>query len=181
MAESATRAAAAMYERSRAKLDEFVETLEAVPRQAGALFTINGVVAGLDVFDSPATWRKSMRKLVQSYGLDALDRAGALADCRTAKAGQPHSGFLSALKRAARERFPAIGLGEDVRIAAHHRRRRPGGGRQGHPPRGVPGGFAQNPAGLRRRQEVGDVDRLNSSKGRRGASPPPRGGGAIPV
>jgi hypothetical protein len=109
---SATHAAAAMYERSQSKLDEFLETLEAVPRQAGAVFTINGIVAGVDVFDSPATWRKSMRKLVQSVGLDALDNAGAPASDATP---QPEA-FLSALKQAARERFPAIGVGEDVRI-----------------------------------------------------------------
>ena len=109
---SATHAAAAMYERSRSKLDEFLEKLEAVPRQAGAVFTINGIVAGLDVFDSPATWRKSMRKLVQSFGLDALDHAGAPApDTKP----QPEV-FLSALKQASRNRFPAIGVGEDVRI-----------------------------------------------------------------
>ena len=77
------------------------------------VFTINGIVAGLDVFDSPATWRKSMRKLVQSYGLDALDNAGGLVpDAKP----QPEV-FLSALKQASRDRFPAIGVGEDVRIA----------------------------------------------------------------
>ena len=110
---SATHAAAAMYERSRSKLDAFLEELEAVPRQAGAVFTINGIVAGLDVFDSPATWRKSMRKLVQSYGLDALDHVdGPVSD-----AGPQPERFLAAVKGAACERFRAIGLGEDVRIS----------------------------------------------------------------
>jgi hypothetical protein len=111
-AESDTRAAAEMYERSRAKLEAFVAGLEPVPRQAGALFVINGAIAGMDVFDSPSTWRKSMRKLVHSYGLDALDRAES-APRRTA----PRPGrFLSALKDAERERFPAIGVGDDVRL-----------------------------------------------------------------
>jgi len=117
---SATHAAAAMYERSRSKLDAFIEELEAVPRQAGALFTINGIVAGLDVFDSPATWRKSMRKLVQSFGLDALDHADARGHRGASEGGsdarpRPEV-FLAALKQASRERFPAIGVGEDVRI-----------------------------------------------------------------
>ena len=136
-AESPTGAAAEMYERSRAKLDEFVAHLEPLPHQAGALFAINGVVAGMDVFDSPATWRKSMRKLVHSYGLDALDRAGEDAGRKPAPAAEDLTGttpaapaieaqaaqtsqparFLAALKRTAAERFPAIGLGEDVRIA----------------------------------------------------------------
>jgi hypothetical protein len=120
-ADSATQAAAAMYERSRSKLDDFLEKLEAVPRQAGALFAINGTVAGLDVFDSPATWRKSMRKLVESYGLDALDHAEARghrgASDRRSDANPQPGAFLSALKQASRDRFPAIGVGEDVRIA----------------------------------------------------------------
>jgi hypothetical protein len=112
-AESATRAAAAMYEASRARLDEFLEHLTALPRQAGALFTINGIVAGIDLFDCPATWQKSMRKLVESYGLDAVDHSGAPApDAKP----QP-TRFLATLKEAPRKRFPAIGIGDDVRIS----------------------------------------------------------------
>jgi len=111
-AESDTRAAAEMYERSRAKLEGFVAGLEPVPRQAGALFVVDGTVAGMDMFDSPTTWRKSMRKLVHSYGLDALDQAA------TRKPGPaPHPArFLSKLRDAAQERFPALGLGDDVRL-----------------------------------------------------------------
>ena len=111
---SATHAAAAMYERSQSKLDGFLEKLEAVPRQAGAVFAINGIVAGLDVFDSPATWRKSMRKLVQSFGLDALEQYGR-AGVRSRRRSLRSS--CRRCKQAAQERFPAIGVGEDVRIA----------------------------------------------------------------
>jgi ARG and Rhodanese-Phosphatase-superfamily-associated Protein domain len=111
-AKSVTSAAAAMYEKAHRHLEEFQERLEVVPRQAGAIFTINGIVAGVDLFDSPATWRKSMRKLVQSYGLDALDRThGPVSDARP----QPKK-FLKAVQVAPLERFKAIGLGEDIRI-----------------------------------------------------------------
>ncbi len=112
-ADSPTQAAAAMYDGFRANLDQFVEQFEAAPRQVGALFTINGIVAGLDLFDSQATLRKSLGKLVQSYGLDALDQEPVLMpDMKP----QPKR-FLSTLKKAAQERFPAIGLGEDVRLS----------------------------------------------------------------
>jgi hypothetical protein len=112
-ASSTTHAAAAMYEKAQRQLAEFQERLVAVPRQAGALFTINGVVAGLDLFDSQVTWRRSMRKLVQSYGLDALDQAdGPVSD-----AGPQPERFLAAVKGATCERFRALGLGEDVRIS----------------------------------------------------------------
>ena len=111
-AHSPTHASAAMYERSHSVLVDFERRLEPLPRQAGALFAINGIIAGMDLFDSQATWRKSMRKLVQSYGLDALDQDDAAASDAQA---QP-SRFVEAVKAATRERFPAIGLGEDVRI-----------------------------------------------------------------
>jgi hypothetical protein len=111
-APSPTHAAAAMYERSHSVLEQFERRLEALPCQVGAVFAINGVVAGMDLFDSQATWRKSMRKLVQSFGLDALD----VADAPTSAATPQPARFLAAVKAATRERFPAIGLGEDVRI-----------------------------------------------------------------
>jgi hypothetical protein len=111
-APSKTNAAAALYEKVHRSLVDFQERLEAVPRQAGAIFTINGIVAGMDLFDRPATWRKSMHKLVLSYGLDALDNAhGPASDAKP----QPKK-FLKAIQAAPRAQFKAIGLGEDVRI-----------------------------------------------------------------
>ena len=54
-----------------------------------------------------------MRKLVESYGLDALDHLAApVSETKP----QPQR-FLSTLKKTPQERFPAIGLGEDVRIS----------------------------------------------------------------
>jgi hypothetical protein len=111
-ASSATRAAAAMFERSQQRLGDFVERFDALPGQAGALFTINGHVAGLDLFDSQATWRRSARTLVQSYGLDAIDSLGG----QESSAKPRPKAFLTALKKAPRKSFQAIGLGEDVRI-----------------------------------------------------------------
>lgn len=111
-APSPTHAAAALYEGARTSLDAFLQELRPLPRQAGAIFAINGRVAGLDLFDSPVTWQKSMRKLVESYGLDALDVAQPPA---TDRPPQPKR-FLTTLKKAPHERFPAVGIGEDLRI-----------------------------------------------------------------
>jgi hypothetical protein len=111
-ASSPTRAAAAMYEQTRTELDAFQAKLEPVPRQVGAVFAINGAIVGLELFDSAATWRKSMRKIVESYGLDALDRQ----DARPARARRDPKLFLSAVSKAAVETFPAVGVGEDLRL-----------------------------------------------------------------
>jgi hypothetical protein len=113
---SATHAAAAMYEQSRVELDEFQSKLEAVPRQVGAVFAIDGVIAGLELFDCTATWRKSMRKIVESYGLDALDRR----DGHPGHAPHDPARFLGSVGKADIETFQAVGLGEDLRLRAPH-------------------------------------------------------------
>ncbi len=111
-APSATHAAAAMYERARTDLDAFQAKLEAAPRQVGAVFAINGKIVGLELFDSAATWRKSMRKIVESYGLDALDGQEEKKGQRTPDAKR----FLASVGATAVESFKAVGLGEDLRL-----------------------------------------------------------------
>jgi chitinase len=113
-APSPTRAAAAMYERSRSELDAFQAKLEAVPRQVGAVFAINGAIVGLELFDNPATWRKSMRKIVESYGLDALD----LRDEEKGRARRDPKRFLASVSATTVESFKAVGLGEDLRLSS---------------------------------------------------------------
>jgi hypothetical protein len=111
-AESPTKAAAAMYEQSRADLDALQSRLEALPRQVGAVFAINGAITGMELFDCPATWRKSMRKIVESYGLDALDRGGE----RPGRARRDPARFVASVSRTAVEKFPAVGVGDDLRL-----------------------------------------------------------------
>jgi hypothetical protein len=111
-AHSPTHAAAAMYEQARTELEAFQARLEVAPGQVGAVFAINGRIAGLEAFDSPATWRKSMRKIVESYGLDALDRRNEPRSRGRRDPGR----FLAAVAAGEVERFPAVGLGEDLRL-----------------------------------------------------------------
>jgi hypothetical protein len=111
-AHSETRAAAAMYEHARETLDQFQASLKPLPNQVGAVFAIDGGVVGLELFDSPETWRKSMRKVVESYGLDALDRR----EVPSPWARRDPKRFLRAVCRTGAKSFPAVGLGEDVRL-----------------------------------------------------------------
>ena len=109
---SPTHAAAAMYDQARGELEGFQSRLEAAPGQVGAVFAINGRVLGLEVFDNAATWRKSMRKIVESYGLDALDRQ----DEPRPRGRRDPGRFLASVAAGEVERFPAVGLGEDLRL-----------------------------------------------------------------
>ena len=111
-AQSSTRAASAMFEGQRAKLDHFVDGLKPLDGQVGAIFAIRGQIAGLDVFDAPRTWAALMPKLVRSYGLDALDM-GIGGD----GFAQPDPRrFLDAVCHARCTAYPAVGAGQDLRL-----------------------------------------------------------------
>jgi hypothetical protein len=101
-----------MYERLDHSLEDFIAAFPPVERQVGAVFLVNGRLAGLELFDASSTWRKLSPKLVRSYALDAIDRK---------QAGPPvtsHDGrfLIDAVVSSQSAVFPAVGEGEDVRL-----------------------------------------------------------------
>ncbi len=64
-----------IFEKEAVPLESYVETFSPIEGQVGALFAIDGRIAGLDLFDAPETFRKLFPKLLRSYGLDALNGA----------------------------------------------------------------------------------------------------------
>jgi ARG/rhodanese/phosphatase superfamily protein len=113
-AHSDTQAAAAMYEQKGAALEEFVRSLTPVTAQVGAVFAIDGVIVGLEAFDSPSTWRKSAPKLAYSYGLDVLDRP----DRVFRRAFRDPQVFIQAVACVDTQASPALGLGTDIRFGS---------------------------------------------------------------
>jgi hypothetical protein len=111
-ARSATGAAAAMYEQRRGALDKIIASIGPVEHQVGAVFAIRGAIAGLDAFDSPATWVRTMPKLLRSYGLDALDAAMGGDGFATPDPRR----FLDAVAQATCTVYPAVGAGQDLRF-----------------------------------------------------------------
>jgi len=113
-AESATAAMFAIYDRHAKRIDDYVAAFAALDRQVGAAFAINGEVIGFDLFDSPATLKKLLPKLVRSYALDAIETA-AQKPASDTSAVAVNELLLSVLKAEAKT-FPAIGEGIDVRL-----------------------------------------------------------------
>ena len=111
-ATSPTGAAAAMYEQRRDSLDRIISSITQLPQQVGAVFTIRGMIAGLDAFDSPDTWTRTMPKLLRSYGLDAVDTAIGGDGFATPDPQR----FMDALSHAACTKYPAVGAGQDLRF-----------------------------------------------------------------
>jgi hypothetical protein len=78
-AASPTAAMSAIYESSQKPLDDFVRAKPRHEGQVGAVFSIHGRIAGIDVFDCADTFDKAAPKLIRSY---ALERSGELAPGR---------------------------------------------------------------------------------------------------
>jgi hypothetical protein len=111
---SPTAAMSDVFEERRPSIDRHVERLAAVhSRQAGAVFIVDGRIAGLDLFESPATYARLAPKLIRSYALESGDSARN-------GAGAPAAGevkrLLQSLAGASAQRFKAVGLGEDWRL-----------------------------------------------------------------
>ena len=114
---SPTGAMADLFEQRADRLARYRRGLQAVEGQIGGVFAINGRVVGLELFDAPSTFRRSLPKLVNSYALDALDYHTPLfpaPDRGDAEA------FLEILRDTAITRYPALGLGEDLRLAGRN-------------------------------------------------------------
>jgi hypothetical protein len=110
---SETSAAAALYETHQRSLEAYLAGFAPAAGQRGALFAINGRVVGLDLFDSAATLAKVLPRLVRSYALDAIDEREHPAEPARFEAER----LLERVAAAKVERFPAVGVGEDLRLS----------------------------------------------------------------
>jgi hypothetical protein len=109
---SDTSAMADIYQQQQhERLQSFEDGFAPLPKQVGAVLATGSRVAGVELFDSSATFAKFLRKLIGSYALDAIEEgedAGATPDLAQVRA------FLRTLEDAPSERFKALGEGEDV-------------------------------------------------------------------
>jgi len=84
-----------------------------VPRQVGVIYRVGGVLAGLDLFGSERSFARAFPKLLRGSALQAL--AGYDKDGRSSL---DERNFLRSALTAPGHRFPAVGLGEELRIDA---------------------------------------------------------------
>jgi hypothetical protein len=110
-AASPTRALSDGFEERGNAIDDFVAAFKLQPGQVGILYRIGGVLAGLDLFASERSFAGAFPKLTRGSALQAL--AGYEKDGRPSL---DESGFLRAALTAPADSFPAVGLGEELRI-----------------------------------------------------------------
>jgi len=114
--DSETLAMGDAYQSRADDLETIVSGFRPARRQVGAVVLIDGRVAGLELFDSSAAFARYLPKLVRSYALDAFETAGGQSAAATEPAVRS---FLDRLRGAKAERFPALGQGEDIRLAGN--------------------------------------------------------------
>jgi hypothetical protein len=82
--------------------------------QVGAVFAINGEIAGLECFYQQQTFAKFFLKLVQSYALDAIDWH---QDSKETQAKiESVRQFLEGIRKAPGESYASLGLGQNIQF-----------------------------------------------------------------
>lgn len=110
---SPTSAMQDVYQSRRTTIEEYLNGVTVADGQVGAIFAINGAAAGLELFDSPDTFRTYLPKILRSYALDALaNQTLASSQAEGAEAAR----LLDSILELDAKSFPAIGLGDDLRI-----------------------------------------------------------------
>jgi hypothetical protein len=113
-ARSPSMAMSAIYERQAGSVEDYSRHFRPVESQVGAVFLINGRVAGLDSFGKPETLARVFRKLVQSYALDAIDFLEPDREIKVSRTGV--SDLIQSARSAGLETRPSVGLGTDLRL-----------------------------------------------------------------
>jgi len=113
-AHSPSGAMAAIYDKERPSIDEYIKDFHLIDSQVGAIFMINGQIAGMDAFGKPDTFSKIFKKLLESYALDAIDWYEEGKEYKALKSEVTK--FRKAADAAGSEGQPGVGLGTDFRI-----------------------------------------------------------------
>lgn len=112
---SSSTAMADIYRKERPALTEYARGFSPVDQQVGAVFVINGRIAGMDCFGKPETLEKALSKLVESYALDALEAAETGVEPRT-DSRIAIEGFVKGVRGCRVESRPSVGVGTDCRL-----------------------------------------------------------------
>lgn len=101
-----------IFNRLEEELSRFSENASALNQFTGMLAVCGEMILCLDLFGYQNIFRHLLPKLLTSYGLDALERMLTPSPSPTKRVKE----FLNQLKQVSTQRFPSVGLGEEVRF-----------------------------------------------------------------
>jgi hypothetical protein len=114
-ADSDSKAMADIYRKDKPAVDDYLRNFEMSDSQIGAIFQINGNIAGIESFGKSDTFQKTFKKIVESYALDAIDWYDSKLDKKGEK-GDKVAAFLETIKTAQADSHQSVGLGTDHRL-----------------------------------------------------------------
>lgn len=114
---SSTGAMSDLFEARSHGVEEYVDALQPLPDQCGAIFAIDGKVAGLELFDAQRTLSRALPKLVRSYALDALETLSPRKRSPGPPAAIAAAALLDRVREAPVTLHPSLGEGNDARFA----------------------------------------------------------------
>jgi hypothetical protein len=112
---SSTEAMSELYDQQQARLANFRRSFAVRPAQVGAVFALNGMPVGAELFDSTTTFQRFLQKLLDSYAMDAVEEELSSTDVPSVEQA---AAFLRRVQVADTQTFAAVGEGEDVRLHA---------------------------------------------------------------
>ncbi|MEW6349360.1 MAG: DUF6569 family protein [Thermodesulfobacteriota bacterium] len=115
-APSPTMAMADLYDTHVDDVREFMESFRPVQGQAGMIVFIDDRPAGMELFGTHETLRRTHAKLVQSYVMDALETSRGWGERRQQSHSDEAADYLRAAAQTDVERRVSVGLGQDLRI-----------------------------------------------------------------
>jgi hypothetical protein len=115
-AESPSMAMSEIYRKQAPTIEKYVNHFDLTDSQVGAVFLINGQVAGMDCFGKLDTFSKVFEKLVESYALDAIDSSGRNREKAKKGTKSEVAKFLEASAGCRVETHKSVGQGTDCRL-----------------------------------------------------------------
>jgi hypothetical protein len=110
---SPTSAMRSLYEGHRVTLGDYLSHFPMERNQLGGCFAVGPRVLGLELFDSPTSFRRLFPKILRSYAIEAIEIRPKEFSAPGREAAEA---FRHAVARAGVGRYPAVGLGEALRI-----------------------------------------------------------------
>lgn len=120
-APSPTLAMSDVFEYVEDKLIAYADSFHPLEQQAGAIFAIDGTVAGIECFGCCDTFGLFFDKLIHSYAMDAIESVETSAKTPSVQPGKAKA-FVESVKKAKGQRHPVVSIGATIsfesRIAA---------------------------------------------------------------
>jgi hypothetical protein len=103
-----------IYEKEKPQLKEYTDGFTNIDSQIGAVFIIDGKIAGMDCFGKPETFSSIFKKLIGSYALDAIDWFKEDKEFKVLKSKVTK--FLKDASKANIKTHKSVGEGIDCRL-----------------------------------------------------------------